>query len=427
MPKVWIEAYGCSASIADSEMISGLLKQGGFELAKNEKEGSAAIIVTCSVKDKTEHKMSSRIARLNRANVPLVIAGCLPKADKNLVLKLAPGASIMGPHSIDKTVQLVASTINGKRIEALEDSTVDKVNIPRIRLNPAVSIVEIASGCLSECSFCQTKLAKGQLRSYRPTDIVNQIQDDLRDGCREVWLTSTDNGCYGRDLGTDLADLLVKCTEVSGDFKIRVGMLNPMYVPQMQARLIDAFSNPRVFKFLHIPLQSGSDKVLRDMRRGHDSNTFRSIAVQFRTKFPEACIATDIIVGFPSETDADFQKTIDLMNQIEPDVINISRYSARPGTDAAKLKKHSSQVLKSRSESAHLISRKIAKLRNKYWLGWEGEVIIDEINGDVAQGRNYAYKPVILLAQPAQGVTLGQKIIVKITGFSSYALKGKII
>jgi putative transcription antitermination factor YqgF len=144
---------------------------------------------------------------------------------------------------LNRTVEIVDGSLNGQKIVALDDSMSTKVNLPKMRLNPAVSIIQISSGCLSECSFCQTKLAKGTLTSYRIGDILRQVKDDVASNCKEIWLTSTDNGCYGLDLKTDLVDLLEKCSNIEGDYKIRVGMMNPMYVPRFLDRLISLYRN----------------------------------------------------------------------------------------------------------------------------------------------------------------------------------------
>ena len=181
------------------EMIAGQLKNNGFEIANNPNKASVNLIVTCSVKDTTEHRMVHRIKRLSNNNKPLVIAGCLPSADQKLVEKINPNASLMGPNSIDKTIEIVNSALNGQKNIFLQKSEIEKISFPKIRINPIISIVEIASGCLSECSFCQTKLAKGDLQSYRIGKIINQINNDVNTGAHEIWLTSTDNGCYGRD------------------------------------------------------------------------------------------------------------------------------------------------------------------------------------------------------------------------------------
>jgi threonylcarbamoyladenosine tRNA methylthiotransferase CDKAL1 len=430
--KVWVEAYGCAASKADSEMILGQLKTYGYELARHEEESSLNIIVTCSVKDATEHKMLHRIRKLTKEKKPAVIAGCLPKADKERIEYLFPSASLLGPHSIDRTIEIVNSAFSGKKMVILNDSPYNKINIPRIRLNPVVGIVEIASGCISECTFCQTKLAKGEIRSYPVGEILRQIQHDIKEGCKEIWLTSTDNGCYGKDLGSNIVELLRLCCSVDSDYKIRVGMMNPMHIGSILKELLEVYEqNKKIFKFLHIPVQSGSDFVLRKMKRGHSVKTYRDAVKAFRSRIPEITIATDIIVGFPSETDDDFEKTLQLINDTQPDIVNSSKYSARPNTGAANLKQIKSDIIKSRTDKLHLLVKEITRRRNSMWIDWKGEVIIDEVNTNNVVGRNYAYKSVVISpwAMPSSSVlykkySLGRQIKAQIYDYSDYSLKG---
>jgi MiaB-like tRNA modifying enzyme len=425
-----VEAYGCSASMADSEMISGLLKQAGYGLATSQDQGALAVIVTCSVKDTSEHRILGRIRSISKSGVPLVVAGCLPKADRARVEAVTHSASLLGPGSIDRIVSVADSAISGVREVALEDSSTDKVNIPRLRLNNSVSIVEIASGCLSECTFCQTKLAKGMLRSYRIGDIVRQIRSDVDSGCREVWLTSTDNGCYGRDRSSDLVELLSACCAVDGEFKIRLGMMNPKYLPGMIDRLARLFKeSDRLFKFVHMPVESGSDRVLRTMKRGHTSKNFLEAVRSFRSIIPEMTVATDVIVGFPGETELDFEKTLEVISESEPDVVNISRYGARPGTVSARWKEGrvSSQIAKKRSERLHAMARSIARKRNSKWAGWTGEIIVDERSRTgTFQGRNFAYKPVSLPGA-TDNLSIGDRRLVKVYDFSNFSLRAKLI
>ena len=420
MAKIFVEAYGCSASFADSEMISGLILNGGHTLADDSSESDLNIIVTCSVKDATANKMIHRIKSLK--SKPLVVAGCFPKAEKSTVEKFAENASLLGPNSLGKTLQVIDSTLNGRKQVSLEDSDLSKVGLPKVRLNPVVGIVEIASGCMSECTFCQTKLSKGDLSSYRLGDIVRQVQTEIKEGCKEVWLTSTDNGCYGFDIGTDLPSLVNAVVEIPDDFMIRVGMMNPMYMPRIKEALIESFNNDKVFKFLHIPVQSGSDKVLHDMKRGHTVNTFREIVKRAKERFGDFTISTDVIVGFPSETEEDFQKTVNLLDETRPDVVNLSKYSARPGTEAAEWKQIDVAEIKRRSKIIFEQINKISIENNKKWIGWTGKVLFDEKIDEGIKGRNFAYKPVFV----RNAVDIGQSHIVEITDVTVNSLLGKI-
>ena len=420
MAKIFVEAYGCSASFADSEMISGLIVNGGHTLATDSSESDLNLIVTCSVKDTTANKMMHRIKSLKTK--PLIVAGCLPKAEKSNVEKFSENASLLGPNSLGKTLDVINSTLLGRKQIALEDSDLSKVGLPKVRLNPTVGIVEIASGCMSECTFCQTKLSKGDLSSYRLGDIVRQVQTEIKEGCKEVWLTSTDNGCYGLDIGTDLPTLVNAVSEIQEDFMIRVGMMHPMYMPRIKQKLIESYDNDKVFKFLHLPVQSGSDKVLNDMKRGHTSETFREIVKRTKDRFDDFTISTDIIVGFPSETEEDFQKTLTLLDETKPDVVNLSKYSARPGTDAAELKQIDAVEIKRRSKIIFEQINKISLESNKKWIGWKGKVLFDENTEEGIKGRNYAYKPIAV----QEKVSIGDSHVVEITDATRKRLIGKI-
>ncbi len=420
MAKIWVESYGCSASFADAEMISGLIVNGGHVLADNSHDADLNLIVTCSVKDATANKMVNRIKRLKTK--PLVVAGCLAKAEPKAVQKFSPNASLMGPNSIGKTLQIIENTLGGRKKIELEDSDVTKTGLPKVRLNPIVGIVEIASGCMSECTFCQTKIARGELQSYRLGDIVRQVTNEIQDGCKEIWLTSTDNGCYGLDIGSNLPELINKVTEIPHDFMIRVGMMNPMYMPKIKSDLVKSFENKKVFKFLHVPVQSGSDLVLHEMKRGHTAQTFREIVNRFRERFPKFTVSTDVIVGFPGETEEDFEKTVALLNDTRPDVVNLSRYSQRPGTPAAKLVQIPPTQVKTRSKKLFGIISQIAMENNKKWIGWTGTVLFDEQTDEMVRGRNFAYKP-IFVKEP---VRVGDMCNVTIEHVTNHGLYGTI-
>ena len=421
MAKIWVEAYGCSASFSDSEMISGLIVNGGHTLADSSEESDLNVIVTCSVKDATAAKMVHRIKESN--SKPLVVAGCLPKAEQHTVEKFAENASLLGPNSIGKTLQVIKSTLDGQKIIALEDTDITKIGLPKIRLNPAIGIIEIVSGCMSECTFCQTKLSKGDLKSYRIGDVVRQVKTEISDGCNEVWLTSTDNGCYGLDIGADLPELVNAVSEIDNKFFIRVGMMNPMYMPKIRDGLLKSFQSTKVFKFLHVPVQSGSNKVLNDMKRGHTEQTFRDVTNKFRDKFEKFTISTDVIVGFPTETEEDFEATLKLLKETKPDIVNLSRYSQRPGTYAAEMRQIDVTEVKRRSKTAYELINEISEENNKNWIGWEGQVIFDEEHEDQIRGRNFAYKPIFVKEKPK----IGQISTVKIIDSTTHSLIGQIM
>ena len=420
MAKIWVEAYGCSASFADSEMISGLIVNGGHTLVQNQSESDLNLIVTCSVKDVTATRMIHRIKQSQ--SKPLIVAGCLPKAERQTVEKFAQNASMMGPNSIGKTLQVIETTLDGSKVVALDDTDLSKVGIPKVRLNHAVGIVEISNGCMSECTFCQTKLAKGDLNSYRIGDIVRQVRRELADGCKEIWLSSTDNGCYGLDIGEDLPSLIEQVSQIPEDFRIRVGMMNPMFMPRIRNSLLKSFENDKIFRFLHVPVQSGSNDVLNNMKRGHTVETFKDVVRKFRAKFGPFTISTDIIIGYPTETQENFEETIELLKETRPDIVNISRYSQRPGTVAAEMSQLDVAEVKRRSKQTTELINDISLENNRKWIGWKGDVLFDENLDGQVKGRNFAYKPIFI----NEIAEIGQICTVKIVDASIHSLIGEI-
>ena len=196
-----------------------------------------------------------------------------------------------------------------------------------------------------------------------------------------------------------------------------------MYMPRIKERLIESFDNDKVYKFLHIPVQSGSDRVLHDMKRGHTSGTYREIVKKAKERFPEFTISTDIIVGFPSETSEDFAETIKLLEETRPDVVNLSRYSARPGTEAAEWEQIDVAEVKRRSKILFDMISKITLENNQRWIGWKGTVLFNEKTDEGIKGRNFAYKPVFV----RDDVEIGQTHAIEIIDASTSSLTGKIV
>ena len=424
--KVYIETYGCSASFSDSEICAGQLSQAGYSIVDNPKDSDVNVIVTCTVKTATANRMSHRIKKLSENNSALVVAGCMPKTQAKEIKKLNPNASLMGPDSIDQITDIVNSTLNGTPLIQLGKSTKPKVLLPKIRINPVIDIVEIGTGCLSSCTFCQVKIAKGTLISYPPDAIVEQIQKSTDSGCREIWLTSTDNGCYGMDMSMDLADLLTSIVDIQNNFLVRVGMMNPMHTKKKFHKLFNIFSHDKIYKFLHIPVQSGNNRVLKSMLRGHSREDYILMCSSFREKFPLSSIATDIIVGYPTESDEEFRDTVELIKSTQPDVVNLSKYGARPGTKAIEMEQVPNSTINARSKSLTSIIKEISLERNKKWLDWTGNCLVNEngkIDGTMI-GRNFAYRPIVL---KNSDVVLGNHYDVKIVEAKSTYLVGEIL
>jgi MiaB-like tRNA modifying enzyme len=250
------------------------------------------------------------------------------------------------------------------------------------------------------------------------------VRQAIKNGCKELWVTSQDNGCYGRDIGANLPQLLNEIVKIKEKFFVRVGMMNPLHVKPILDDLINAYKNQKIFKFLHLPVESGSDKILKDMRRGYRVKDFKEIVEKFRRELIQLTLSTDIIVGYPTEKEADFQKTLNLIKEIKPDIVNISKFGPRTKTEAAKLKQLSPKIVKERSKKLFEIVRGISMKNNKKWLGWEGEVLVDEIGKENSyMARNFAYKPIVIKNKEE---ILGNFVKVKIIETKSNYLVGEM-
>ncbi len=423
--KVFIETYGCSANVNDSEIMAGLLNKSGHQMVAAVEDADAVIVNTCTVKGPTEEKIRTRIRQLqeNNGHKKLIVAGCMAEAQTESVRKLAPAAAIIGTHKINE----IADAVEGRKQIAVGNSSgLDKASLPKLNFNNLISIIQINEGCLGACSFCITKLARGNTFSYPIGTIRNSVEEAVKSGCREIWLTSQDTGTYGLDRRANLSQLLQAICTVEGEFSVRVGMMNPTLASHLLQPLIESYTNGKIFKFLHIPLQSGSNQVLAAMKRGYKVETFKKIVAEFRKQLPQITISTDIICGFPAETEEDFNETLAVVEETKPDVVNISRFWPRPGTAAAGLERLPDSVVMGRSRKLHSLARKIALENNRKWAGWRGKIIVDE-KGKVPGtfvGRNFAYKPVVVSSKKDP---LGRLIEVEITGAAATHLNGEII
>ncbi|MEM7819275.1 MAG: tRNA (N(6)-L-threonylcarbamoyladenosine(37)-C(2))-methylthiotransferase [Candidatus Aenigmatarchaeota archaeon] len=413
---IYIETYGCSNNIAESQIMAGLLTRSGFSVINDIENADIIIVNTCSVKSTTEQKILYRIKHL-REKYPkkkMIITGCMPESEYDIVKSFVPNASFVGTHHITYIAKAVKSEMENKHIELLGKIKKEKLCLPKIRENNAIDIVPISSGCSSYCSYCSTKLAKGDLFSYSGEKIIEEIKIAKSDGCKEFWLTSQDCGCYGLDKNTNITELLKNIIKnVSGKYFLRIGMMNPQNIMKFIPELIDVFKDEHVFKFIHLPVQSGSDKILKLMNRGYTINDFKHIINEFRKEIPEITLWTDIIVGFPSEDEEDFNKSVELIKEIKPDFVNISTFGPRPGTKAAKMKQILTNIKKERTRILTKIVDKISLEKNKKWVGWKGEVIIDEYKKERKNfiARNFAYKPIVLHGNFKIGDFVNAKII----------------
>jgi threonylcarbamoyladenosine tRNA methylthiotransferase CDKAL1 len=231
------------------------------------------------------------------------------------------------------------------------------------------AVVNLAEGCNGSCSYCIVRKARGRLKSRRAEDVALKVGKLAAFGTAEVQISTQDTAAYGSDIGTNLGQLLERLVQISGDFMLRLGMMNPNSALLIKDQLLRAYQSPKIYRFLHIPVQSGSDRILRSMGRRYTATNFLEVVRAFRSAHPKITIITDVIVGYPGETDGDFIETLDLVKRLQPDKVNITRFSARPGTPAARLYDMPDRIKKDRSREMTRLRMKIVAQRNQRYKG----------------------------------------------------------
>ncbi|MGA3191809.1 MAG: tRNA (N(6)-L-threonylcarbamoyladenosine(37)-C(2))-methylthiotransferase [Candidatus Bathyarchaeia archaeon] len=427
--RVLVRSFGCSTNQADGAVLAGCLVEAGHELVGSVSSADLVVYNTCAVKGPTEDRMIEVCRRVPEGK-KLIVAGCLPLINLERLLTEVKFDGVAGPAAGERIVELVSGLLSGEKVMALDGSSdrMPALALPRVQRSSVVSVLPIGYGCLGSCAYCCVVFARGRLRSYGVQEIVERVVEDVGRGFREFWLTSQDTACYGRDIGTSLVELLDSLSRVNGDFRVRVGMMTPNVVMDILDELVEVFRDKKIFKFVHLPVQSGDDQILRRMQRFYSVDDFKGVVDTFRARFPELTVATDVICGFPGEGEENFERTLRLIEEAKPDVVNVSKFFARPRTAAAEMQKDFvlPTNIKRRSGMAAALARRVAHEKNKQWVGWRGDILIDEIGKASGSwvGRNLAYKPVTV--KSADNL-LGKTLSVRIKeAFPTY-LAGEII
>lgn len=410
--RVWVKGFGCAANLAEAEQLSAFVHQHA-ELVSDPKQADAIVIHSCGVKKATEFKLKRSIAglRLQNPNAKILVSGCLPKINPSL---LQHEQNLV---QLDAKLEGVASALH-----LPAGSFSPSLSLPVSFSDSVISTMVIANGCLSNCSFCGTKKAKGVLKSFPVRDLEQRFVSDLQQGKKEFWLASQDNGCYGFDLNRNLPELVAALLDAGNgfDFRIRIGMLSPQYLDRFFDAFLELFRDKRVYRFVHLPLQSGSDRVLREMRRSYSVGQFEAWVKELRAKVPDLSLSTDIITGFPTETENEFEETLSAVERLAPDVVNISRFGLRPGTVAASLPQLNDREKTDRSHRLQRLCRNLFLEKNRLLVGTESPVMVSQrakVDGWVA--RTLSYKPVVV-----PSAVLGESLVVRIEEAFPTFLKG---
>lgn len=419
---IYIETYGCSANQNNSEIIKGLLSQANYQITNYPDIADILILNACIVKEKTESKIKRRmydLAKLYPKKL-MIISGCMPETDYNSLKKINSKAIFLGIKHVKDIVKLIndykEKKLTGKlQKEYLNKRNEEKIFLPKISNNKLISITQISEGCLGNCNFCNVKLAKGKLFSYSRDKILQSIESDLKNGAKELWITSQDNASYGLDKSKfELPELLNNILNLKHNFKLRLGMMNPNNLFQVLNEMLDIYKNPKVYKFLHIPIQSASNKILEDMNRPYQIEQVESTIIKFKNFFTDITIATDIITGYPTETEEDHKKNMEFLRVHKPDTLNLSKFSSHKNTEARKLKPLPVEIINKRAAELMSLHRETAQENKQKYKDKTIPVIVNKKTNipNFYEARDGNYN--IVLINSKNKSILGKRIKVKI-------------
>lgn len=427
---IYVKTWGCTHNNSDTEYMAGQLAAYGYNLSDDKLKADLWLLNSCTVKNPAEDQFRNEIEHGKKMGKHIVLAGCVPQgAPKSSFLQ---GLSIIGVQQIDRVVEVVEETLKGNTVRFLKQKKSfgkkiggASLSLPKVRRNPLIEIIAINTGCLNQCTYCKTKHARGELGSYQPEDIVERAKQAFDEGVCELWLTSEDTGAYGRDIGSSLPELLWRLIDVIPEgCMMRVGMTNPPYILEHLSEMAKILRHPKVYSFLHIPVQSGSDQVLADMKREYTCAEFEHTVNFLSERVPGLTIATDIICGFPTETEADFEQTMTLCQKYKFPSLFINQFFSRPGTPAARMPKVPTQEVKTRTKRLSEFFQSYEPYQHR--VGVLQKVLVTEVSHDKQHyvGHNKFYEQVLI---PMEEKYMGKMIDVKIIAVTKFSMKGEPI
>ncbi|XP_060726998.1 threonylcarbamoyladenosine tRNA methylthiotransferase [Tachysurus vachellii] len=426
--KVWMRTWGCSHNSSDGEYMAGQLAASGYKMTDDPSEADVWLLNSCTVKNPAEDHFRNNIKKAQEQNKKVVVAGCVPQAQPRM--DYLKGLSIIGVQQIDRVVEVVDEAVKGHSVRLLGPKKDNgkrlggaRLDLPKIRKNPLIEIISINTGCLNACTYCKTKHARGDLASYPIEELVERARQSFQEGVCEIWLTSEDTGAYGRDIGTDLPTLLWELVkEIPEGCMLRLGMTNPPYILEHLEEMAKILCHPRVYAFLHVPVQSASDSVLMDMKREYCCDDFTHVVDFLKDRVPGITIATDIICGFPGETDEDFQQTMELVRKYRFPSLFINQFYPRPGTPAAKMEQVPAHVKKQRTKELSALFHSYNPYDHK--VGQRQSVLVTEESFDTQYyvAHNRFYEQVLV---PKKLEFKGKMIKVDIFEAGKHFLRGR--
>jgi tRNA-2-methylthio-N6-dimethylallyladenosine synthase len=435
MAKLHLITYGCQMNEYDSERVAGLLGRQRYELTDRPSEADVILLNTCAIREKCEDKVYSKLGELRRLKavrpgLVIGVMGCLAQLHQAEIRRRAPVVDLVfGSPAIARVGELVERVRReGRPVVETGEAPLVKITArpdgaPRLK-----AYVTVMEGCEKRCTFCVVPVTRGRQRSHPPTSVLAEVRELAAAGCREVTLLGQTVEMYGRDLDppTDLAALLEAVAGVAGIERIRFTTSNPF---NFTSRLVRAIRDvPQVCEWVHLPLQSGSDRVLARMDRGYTRARYLELVAELRETVPGVALSTDLIVGFPGETEEDFEQTLEMVERVGYDNVFAFRYSPRPGTPAATMPDQVPAAVKAQRNARLLeVAGRVAAGRARRLAGQVVEVLVDgrsRRDPDELQGRTRCNRVVNFQGQGR--VAVGDLVPILVTEVLPHSLRGTL-
>ena len=441
----WITTFGCQMNKADSERMAGILEAMGYRAGDDEHSADLVLYNTCTIRDNAEQKVYSYLGRQAQRkrvnpNLTLVVAGCVAQQEGESLLRRVPELDlVMGPQHANRLDVLLAQVEQGQQVVATgEHHILEDITTAR-RDSSVCGWVNVIYGCNERCTYCVVPSVRGQEQSRLPGAIKLEMEGLAARGFKEITLLGQNIDAYGRDLpgitpegrrSHTLTDLLHHVHDVAGIGRIRFATSHPRYFTE---RLIDACAElPKLCEHFHIPFQSGDDEVLKAMARGYTVDRYRRIVERIRERMSDASITADVIVAFPGETDAQFRRTLALVEEIGFDLVNTAAYSPRPHTPAADWPGQLGEAVKvERLQELNALVELTARRRSERYLGRLEEVLVEGSNPKKPEqvvGRTRTNRPTFFPGQRPDGTAIhpGELVTVQIEAVRPFSLSGKL-
>jgi len=408
MRLVYIETYGCQMNVSDSELMFGVLARDGYVRTDDPADADVLLVNTCAVRDHAEQRVLGRMGELKRYKRPgdvLGVVGCMAQRLGPRLLERVPQVDlVIGPDGYRALPELIARARDGERAAEVTFKAWEHYeDVPAVRDNPTSAFVTVQRGCDYRCTFCIVPMTRGPERSRKLADVVGEVARLADGGTSEVTLLGQTVNSYN-DGAHDFGDLLRAVGAVAGIRRVRFTSPYPTdFTPRVLAAMADTTA---VCEHVHLPVQSGSSRTLKRMLRRYDRHGYLDVVAALRAAVPGIALSTDIIVGFPGESEEDFQETLSLVEQVEFDDAYTFKYSVREGTPAVKIKDHVAEELKTeRIGRLIVVVRRVAKRKNMALVGTTHEVLVEgpAKRGDLLQARTRTNK-IALLEAPADWI-----------------------